>query len=98
MAIVYDEDDGPKSTSAQCGGTTPFMAPELLSPGMFNKTSCRVSKEADAYAFGMVVLQVCLYHLTYLIELAEPQNLGVDWIDSFSSSPGRGDLVQGHPR
>ena len=68
MTIVYDDADGPESTSALCGGTTPFMAPELLSPGMFHKTSCRVSKEADAYAFGMVILQVCLYLPMYLIE------------------------------
>ena len=36
------------------------MAPELLSPAMFRKTSGRVSKEADVYAFGMVILQVSL--------------------------------------
>jgi len=68
MAIVYDDDTGPEITSALCGGTTPFMAPELLSPGMFKKTSSRVSKEADAYAFGMVILQVRLYLLKRLTE------------------------------
>ena len=61
MAIVYDDADGPESTSALGGGTTPFMAPELLSPSMFGKTKCQVSKEADVYAFGMVILQVCLF-------------------------------------
>jgi serine/threonine protein kinase len=59
MAIVYDEADGPESASALGGGTTPFMAPELLSPAMFGKTRCQVSKEADVYAFAMVVLQAC---------------------------------------
>lgn len=59
MAIVYDEADKPESTSALGGGTTPFMAPELLSPTMFGKSKCQVSKEADVYAFAMVVLQVC---------------------------------------
>jgi len=39
------------------------MAPELLSPAMFRKTKCHLSKEADVYAFGMVILQVCLYCL-----------------------------------
>ena len=60
MAIVYDEGDGPESTSALGGGTTPFMAPELLASAMFGKAKCEVSKEADVYAFGMVILQVCL--------------------------------------
>jgi len=60
MAIVYDEADKPESTSTLGGGTTPFMAPELLSPTMFGKSKCQVSKEADVYAFAMVVLQVCV--------------------------------------
>jgi serine/threonine protein kinase len=59
MAIVYEEDDVPGSTSALGGGTTPFMAPELLSPTLFKKAKCQVSKEADVYAFAMVILQVC---------------------------------------
>ena len=58
MTIVYDEDDGPDSTSALGGGTMSFMAPELLSPTRFGKVKCEVSKEADVYAFGMVILQV----------------------------------------
>ena len=45
MTIVYDDADGPESTSALGGGTMPFMAPELLSPS----------------TFGMVILQVCLF-------------------------------------
>jgi len=61
MTIVYDDASGPETTTALGGGTTPFMAPELLSPSMFGKKRCQVSKEADAYAFGMVVLQVPLY-------------------------------------
>ena len=63
MTIVYDEVGGPEGTSALCGGTKPFMAPELLSPTMFRKTRCQVSKEADVYAFGMVILQAWLYYL-----------------------------------
>lgn len=59
MTIVYDEAGGPESTSALGGGTTPFMAPELLCPSKFGKSRCLVSKEADVYAFGMVILQVC---------------------------------------
>ena len=59
MTIVYDEDDGPESTSALGEGTMSFMAPELLAPAMFGKAKFEVSKEADVYAFGMVILQVC---------------------------------------
>ncbi|KAF9647564.1 kinase-like protein [Thelephora ganbajun] len=58
MTIVYDDASKPDSTTALGGGTTPFMAPELLSPSMFGRTKCQVSKEADVYAFGMVTLQV----------------------------------------
>jgi len=37
------------------------MAPELLSPSTFGKTRREASKEADVYAFGITILQVCLY-------------------------------------
>ena len=60
MTIVYDDADEPESTSALGGGTTPFMVPELLSLSMFGKAKCQVSKEADVYASGMVILQVRL--------------------------------------
>ena len=67
MTIVYDDADGPENTSALGGGTTPFMAPELLSPSMFGKAKCQVSKEADVYAFAMVVLQVRFRLQRYLV-------------------------------
>lgn len=59
-AIVSDEANGPGGTSALGGGTVPFMAPELLCPSHFERTKCQVSREADVYAFGMVILQVCI--------------------------------------
>lgn len=34
------------------------MAPELLHPGKFGLSSCQASKQADIYAFGMVVYEV----------------------------------------
>ena len=67
MTIVYDDAGGPESTSALAGGTTPFMAPELLSPSMFGKAKCQVSKEADVYAFAMVVLHVRFRLQRYLV-------------------------------
>jgi len=36
------------------------MAPELLSPSTFGKIKCQASKEADVYAFGVVILQARL--------------------------------------
>ena len=61
MTVIYDDVSDLKSTSTQSGGTTPFMAPELLCPSMFGKTKCQVSKEADVYGFGMVILQVRIH-------------------------------------
>ena len=39
-------------------GTWSHMAPELLFPGKFGLSDGRVSKQADIYAFGMVVFEV----------------------------------------
>ena len=39
-------------TRVEAGGTPGYMAPELISPGG------KVSKEADMYAFGMVIYEV----------------------------------------
>ena len=61
MTIVYNDAGGSGRTSALGAGTTSFMAPELLSPPTFGKTKYQASKEADVYAFGMVILQVRPY-------------------------------------
>ena len=48
------------SCSAQFGGgTKPFMAPELLAPDVFGKKGSTPTPQADIYAFGSVVFQVC---------------------------------------
>lgn len=60
MTIAYDDAGGPENISALGAGTTPFAAPELLSPSEFGNNKCQTSKEADMYAFGMVILQVRL--------------------------------------
>ena len=49
-AIVASASFGP--TRMDASGTVGFMAPELISPG------AKVSKEADMYAFGMMVYEV----------------------------------------
>jgi len=45
-------------TGEGCKGTWSHMAPELLNPEIFGLRTSRVSKEADVYAFGMIVYEV----------------------------------------
>jgi len=60
MTIVHDPSLGMESSkSAARGGTILFMAPELLVPARFGLRRCTPSKEADIYAIGMVIYQVC---------------------------------------
>jgi serine/threonine protein kinase len=40
------------------GGTPMFMAPELLCPSKFNKTSSRPTQPGDIYALGLVIYEV----------------------------------------
>jgi len=59
MTIVYDPSlEMETSKSRAGGGTTPFMAPELLIPSRFGLDKCIHTKEADIYAMGMVIYQV----------------------------------------
>ena len=46
--------------NAQLGGGTPkFMSPELLVPSKFGFAELVNTPEADVYAFGSVIYQVC---------------------------------------
>ena len=59
MTMVLDPGQ-PMSCSAQLeGGTVIFMSPELLVPSMFGFTGSIPTTEADVYAFGLVIYQVC---------------------------------------
>ena len=59
MTMVLDPSK-PMSCSTQLeGGTTMFMSPELLVPSMFGMKDSQPTPEADIYAFGLVVFQVC---------------------------------------
>ena len=40
------------------GGTVVFMAPELLAPSKYGLTGAVPTREADIYAFGLVIFQV----------------------------------------
>ena len=59
MTMVLDPGQ-PMSCSAQLeGGTLMFMSPELLMPSKFGSTESVPTLEADIYAFGLVIYQVC---------------------------------------
>ena len=59
--------DPTMSCSAQLeGGTAMFMSPELLKPSMFGFRSSVPTPEADIYAFGLVIYQVCEQDRSYL--------------------------------
>ena len=47
------------SRSAQVESDMVFMAPELLMPKEFQKEDGIPTPQADIYAFGMVIFQVC---------------------------------------
>ena len=59
ITIAFDSVQ-PMSWSMQFeGGTTTFISPELLAPSRFGKRESVPTPEADIYAFGMVIFQVC---------------------------------------
>ena len=59
MTIVHNPDlEMVSSKSAVAGGTTPFMAPELLVPSRFGLDKCVPTKGADVYAMAMTIYQV----------------------------------------
>ena len=56
-------------------GTWSHMAPELLFPGKFGLSDGRVSKQADIYAFGMVVYEVLTGRAPFAGEVRGPANI-----------------------
>jgi len=42
-----------------------FLAPELLVPERFGKEDSVPTPQADIYAFGLVIFQVCEQHRVY---------------------------------
>jgi len=59
MTMVLDPGQ-PMSCRAQLGSdTVMFMSPELLVPSKFGPTESTLTPEADIYAFGLVIHQVC---------------------------------------
>ena len=59
IAMAFDSVQ-PMSCSIQLGGgTMTFISPEILTPSRFDKQGLAPTLEADIYAFGMVIFQVC---------------------------------------
>ena len=59
MTMVLDPSQ-PMSCSAQLqGGTLMFMSPELLMPSKVGSTESVPTPEADIFAYGLVIYQVC---------------------------------------
>jgi serine/threonine protein kinase len=59
MTMVFDPHQ-PMACSVQIeGGTMRFMSPELLVPSKFGMKDLVPTPEADIYAFGLVIFQVC---------------------------------------
>ena len=65
----------PMPCSAQLeGGTMMFMSPELLVPTRFGRVEAVPTFEADIYAFGLVIYQVCEHDrgclpFTYIVQV-----------------------------
>jgi len=83
---------GPRDAeTVTVGGTPIYMAPELLSPIRFGKSSSRPTQPADIYAFGMVIYEVLTgfqpfheqkrglfdltYHIAHGLRPARPDNV-----------------------
>jgi serine/threonine protein kinase len=58
MTAAIDPSASIAETSATSGGTTRWMAPELLSPEDFGLSRMELTIASDIYALGMVILEV----------------------------------------
>ena len=56
--MVLDLDHSMPAHAMAEGGTFSFMAPELLAPTKFGLGGSIPTREADIFAFGLVILQV----------------------------------------
>ena len=66
MRMVLDPDQPTPYDVRPEGGTVRFMSPELLMPERFGFAESVPTPEADVYAFGLVIYQVCGQDRSYL--------------------------------
>ena len=60
--MAFDPQLSMASSNALQGGTLTFMAPELLLPSKYGLKDSTPTKEADIYAFSLVILQVIVLY------------------------------------
>ena len=80
MTMVLDPQNPLECDVELQAGTTTFMAPELLAPFKFDLKKAVPTREADIYAFGLVILQVIAlhhHHLLVFLNISLGPNRGV---------------------
>lgn len=75
--LVLDPQNQMSSSLTLQGGTMSFMAPELLAPSSYGLKKSVPTREADIYAFGLVILQVIVLRYCNLFNFLDAQ-LGFD--------------------
>jgi len=79
MTMVFDPNH-PMSCGAKLeSGTLAFMPPEIMVPSKFGFTDSVPTPEADIYAFGLVIFQVCeqdreYLSFTYIVQVLTGEN------------------------
>jgi len=59
ITTVLSPDQKSSCSAGTTGGTARFMSPELLVPEAYNMKTSKSTPQADVYAFGSVIFQVC---------------------------------------
>jgi len=59
VTTILDPGQEPLCSARSAGGTVRFMSPELIAPANYGKEDAKATQEADVYAFGLVIFQVC---------------------------------------
>jgi len=59
ITTVLDPGQESLCSARRMGGLVNFMSPELLAPDMYDEEDVKATPEADVYAFGLVIFQVC---------------------------------------
>lgn len=77
--MVLDPQNPMSTSDTLEGGTTMFMAPELLAPSRYGLESAVPTREADIYAFGLVMLQVFAFHYHHPTYFFLNNLSGHDW-------------------
>ena len=69
-----------------------FMSPELLVPRVYDMEGAKATPQADVYAFGLVIFQVCEYDCGYQ-PFSNVLSLGPYRKNAVPKCSGRGDGI-----